>query len=86
MEWAELGPKQLELLRDILPTLTRVGHLLDTDVPSSKLEEQLTRKAAHNLGIAYVPYYVASRSDLDRAFAEMEQLPRPCPLRSRQPI
>src|SRR5262249_28954276 len=31
MVWAELGPKQLELLREILPTLTRVGHLLDTN-------------------------------------------------------
>jgi hypothetical protein len=49
------GPKQLELLREILPTLTRVGHLLDTNVPSSKLEEQLTREAARNLGIAYFP-------------------------------
>jgi putative ABC transport system substrate-binding protein len=55
MEWAELGPKQLELLREILPTLTRVGHLLDTNVPSSKLEEQLAREAARNLGIAYFP-------------------------------
>ena len=73
MEWAELGPKELELLREILPTLTRVGHLLDTNVPASKLEEQLTREAAQNLGIAYVPYYVASRSDLDRALTEIEQ-------------
>jgi ABC-type uncharacterized transport system substrate-binding protein len=73
MQWAELGPKQLELLREILPALTRVGHLLDTDVPASKLEEQLTREAAHELGIAYVPYYVASRADLGRAFADMEQ-------------
>jgi hypothetical protein len=44
----ELGPKQLELLREILPTLTRVGHLFDTNVPSSKLEKQLTREAARN--------------------------------------
>lgn len=73
MEWAELGPKQLQLLREILPTLARVGHLLDTSVPASKLEEQVTRKAADSLGIAYVPYYVANRADLDRALTEIEQ-------------
>jgi putative ABC transport system substrate-binding protein len=27
---------------------------------------------SRNLGIAYIPYYVASRSDVDRAFAEIE--------------
>jgi putative tryptophan/tyrosine transport system substrate-binding protein len=73
MQWAELGPKQIELLREILPTLARIGQLHDTNVPASKLAEQLTRDAAHNLGIAYVPYYVANRSDLDRAFAEMKE-------------
>ena len=73
MQWAELGPKQIELLREIHPSLTRVGHLHDTQVPSSKLAEQLAREAALKLGIAYIPYYVASRSDLDRAFAQMEE-------------
>ena len=73
MQWAELGPKQIELLREIHPSLTRVGHLHDTKVPSTKLAEQLAREAALKLGIAYIPYYVASRSDLDRAFAQMEE-------------
>jgi hypothetical protein len=61
----ELGPKQLELLREILLTLTRVGHLFDTNVPSSKLEKQLTREAARNLGIAYS---LADRSPLARGY------------------
>jgi putative tryptophan/tyrosine transport system substrate-binding protein len=73
MQWAELPPKQIELLREILPKLARVGHLHDTKVPSTKMAEQLAREAALKLGIAYIPYYVASRSDLDRAFAEMEE-------------
>jgi putative ABC transport system substrate-binding protein len=73
MQWAELGPKWIELLREILPGLARVGQLHDTNVPASKLAERLSREAAVKLGIAYVPYYVGSRSDFDQAFAEMEK-------------
>jgi putative tryptophan/tyrosine transport system substrate-binding protein len=73
MQWAELGPKQIELLREILPSLARVGHLHDTNVPASKLDEQTTRQAAQNLGIAYIAYYVTNRADVDRAFAEIEE-------------
>ena len=72
MQWAELGPKQIELLREVLPSLTRIAHLLDANVPASRSDEQITREAAHNLGIAYTPYRVSNRSDIDRALAEME--------------
>ena len=73
MQWAELPPKQIELLREIHPSLTLIGHLHDRNVPSTKLAEQLAREAALKLGIAYTPYYVANGSDLDRAFAQMEE-------------
>jgi putative ABC transport system substrate-binding protein len=72
MQWAELGPKEIELLREALPSLDRIAHLLDVNVPASRLDEQMTRAASHGLGIAYSPYYLSNRSDLDRAFAEME--------------
>jgi len=72
MQYAELGPKMIELLRELLPSLARVGRLHDTNVPASQFDEQITREAALKLGIAYIPYYVATRSDVDRAFAEME--------------
>ena len=72
-QWAEFGPKLIELLREIHPSLTRVAHLHDLKVPSSKLAEQLAREAVLKLGIAYTPYYVANSSDLDRAFAQMEE-------------
>jgi ABC-type uncharacterized transport system substrate-binding protein len=73
MQWAELGPKQIELLREALPSLTRIAHSLDANVPASKSDEQITPDAAHNLGIAYTAYRVSNRSDIDRALAEMEQ-------------
>ena len=71
MQWAELGPKEIELLREALPSLTRIAHLLDVNTPASRFDEQVTSGAAHNLGIAYSPHHVANRSDLDRAFAEV---------------
>ena len=69
----ELGPKRIELMREVLPGLARVGQLHDINVPASKAAEAEARQAAEKLGIAYVPYYVANRSDLDRVFAEMEK-------------
>ena len=73
MQWAELGPKQIELLREVLPSLARIAHLLDVNVPASRLDEQNMRGAAHSLRMTYTPYYISNRSDLDRAFAEMEK-------------
>jgi ABC-type uncharacterized transport system substrate-binding protein len=73
MQWAELGPKQIELLREILPDLARVAELHDSNVPASKLSDQITREATQKFGIAYIPYFVANRSDVDRALADMEE-------------
>jgi putative ABC transport system substrate-binding protein len=72
MQFAELGPKHVELMREMLPTLTRVGQLHDTNVPGSKLHEERTQDAVARLGLTYVPYFVAIRSDLEKNFAEME--------------
>jgi putative ABC transport system substrate-binding protein len=73
MQWAELGPKQIEILREILPGLARVAQLHDSNVGVSKSSDQITREAAHILGVAYLPYFVANRSDVDRALADMEE-------------
>ena len=40
--------------------LARIAHLLDVNVPASRLDEQITREAATNLGIAYTPYLSAT--------------------------
>jgi putative ABC transport system substrate-binding protein len=49
MQWAELGPKEIELLREALPSLTRIAHLPDVNVPASRFDEQITSGAAHSL-------------------------------------
>ena len=60
-------------MHDVPPALRRVGQLHDINVPTSKQAETEGRLAAEKLGIAYVPYHVASRSDLERTFTEMEK-------------
>ena len=69
--YEQLGPKHMELLREIFPRLAKVGQLHDTNVPSSKAAQENAREAARKLGLAYVPYHVASRADVERAFAAM---------------
>lgn len=69
--YEQLGPKHMELLREIFPRLAKVGQLHDTNVPSSKAAEENAREAARKLRLVYVPYYVANRTDVERAFAEM---------------
>jgi putative tryptophan/tyrosine transport system substrate-binding protein len=72
-QYDELGPKLIELTREILPNLSRVGHILDSTIPGSKVEEANARQAARKLGIVYVPYYVASRAEVETAFAQMQK-------------
>lgn len=69
--YGQLGPKHMELLREILPRMKRVAQLHDTNVPGSKGAEANARQAAKKLGLSYLPYYVASRADLKQAFVEM---------------
>jgi len=71
-QYDELGPKLIELTREILPSLSRVGHILDSTIPGSRVEEANARQAAQKLGIAYVPYYVANRAEFETAFAGMQ--------------
>jgi putative tryptophan/tyrosine transport system substrate-binding protein len=70
---SELGPKQMELLREVLPRFVRVAQMHDTNVPASKHAEVLGRETAHRFGLEYLPYYVATPADIDKAIAKMEK-------------
>ena len=50
-----------------------MGHILNSTIPGSKVEEANARQAAQKLGIVYVPYYVASRAEVETAFARMQK-------------
>lgn len=69
--WEQVVPKNLELMREILPRLARVGLLLDTTSPGSKAAEENFRSAAKTFGATSVPYHMTNQAELDKALAAM---------------
>jgi putative ABC transport system substrate-binding protein len=63
LDLAELGGKQLELLKEIVPRLSRVGVLGDTDVNASQLRAM--HAAAHILAIDVQSLPLREGKDLD---------------------
>lgn len=70
-QWEDLPPKVIEILREILPRLKRIGFLFDATYSGSKGLEAGAQKTAHAVGATLVPYYVANRAELEKAFAAM---------------
>jgi len=68
----ELGGKQLELLKEAVPKLSRVAFLYDFTNPANVLEvkEDLSA-AARALKLTIQPWEVRGKDDFDRVFAEM---------------
>jgi putative ABC transport system substrate-binding protein len=79
----QLPAKHIEIIREILPRLGRVGQLVDTTVSGCRLVEQNSRQAARSVGAVLVPYYVTNRSEIESAFLQMEKerpdVLLPCP-------
>ena len=65
----ELGGKRLELLKEILPTLSRVALLWNTASTSTRLEVREAEAAARSLGMELQSVEVRGRGDFDAAFA-----------------
>jgi putative tryptophan/tyrosine transport system substrate-binding protein len=65
--------KVIEIFRQILPRLTRIGVILDATTPGSRLAEEHARKAATSLGLSIVTYYASSREELEKALAKIQQ-------------
>ncbi len=66
-----LVPKRLELLKELMPSLTRVGLLWNPSNASTAPQLEIVRAAAPMLGLTIVPIEIKgpSREDVDRAFA-----------------
>jgi len=71
--WEHYPPKHIEIFREILPKLSRLGLFVDTTFTGSKAGEANARNAARQIGVTIVPYYVANRADVEQAFAAMEK-------------
>jgi putative ABC transport system substrate-binding protein len=66
---AELSGKRLELLRELVPGISRVAFLWDPDVRGNLVEYRETEAAARTLRLELHSIECASAEDLDRAFS-----------------
>jgi len=67
----ELSGKRLELLRQVLPGLSRVAFLWNPDVRGNLLDYKETEGAARSLRVELQSVEVSSDEDLDRGFSAM---------------
>jgi putative ABC transport system substrate-binding protein len=68
---AELGAKQLELIREILPAARRVGALINAPDPFSRPLLAQIQDAAKAMNIDLAPFMVRGADGLEAAFDEM---------------
>ena len=71
---AELAPKRLELLHEMVPTTTRIAVLLDPTVPVAGTQLRDLQGAARTLGLQLNVLYASTDRDLDTAFATLIEL------------
>jgi putative tryptophan/tyrosine transport system substrate-binding protein len=71
---AQTGSKRLELLREIAPSATSVGFLVNPNNPNADAEATDTLKAARVLGRQVQVVNASSERDIDTAFATFVQL------------
>jgi putative ABC transport system substrate-binding protein len=69
----ELEPKQLQLLRDLIPNVVVVGVLADPAFPLTPTLIPSLQAAARTLGRQLVVVYARTDSDLETAFASFSQ-------------
>ena len=67
----ELGPRRLELLRQIVPRLTRAAVLLSAGNSSAAEELSATKSAAAARGIELTPIEIADESDVREALTRV---------------
>jgi len=69
----DLENKRLSLLKELVPTVSRIGVFWDPDNPFSKLAVTQDQKAADALGIRLSKVILRAPSDLEHAFAALKR-------------
>ena len=70
---AELAPKQLQLLRELMPNVVLFGVVADPAIPATPSTIGELHAAARTLGLQLVVAYARTDSDLEAAFASLSQ-------------
>ena len=68
-----LGPKRLELLRELVPTATTIAILINPNSPITNTHLALEQAAARSLGQQVIVASAGTKNDLDAAFAMIVQ-------------
>src|SRR5262245_43438535 len=68
-----LAAKRLELLRELVPSTTVVGFLVNPANPTSESQTRDVQAAAHTLGLNLPIVNVSSERDIDAAFASFDR-------------
>jgi putative ABC transport system substrate-binding protein len=70
----EIGPKLLELLREVMPAATTAAVLNNPTNPNAETVSRNLHEAAHKLGLEVHVLNVSNDADIDTAFAEVVRL------------
>jgi putative tryptophan/tyrosine transport system substrate-binding protein len=70
---AELAEKRLQILKEIVPHLSRVAVLYNRDSTGKQVDLRLTSGAGQKLGVTVLPYGIAQTADVEPSFAEMQR-------------
>jgi putative ABC transport system substrate-binding protein len=70
---ANLSGKRLEMLREVVPKVSRFAVLIDETSPGSMLIARGTQVAAQSLGVQVQSLGVRGSGELDRAFSAMKE-------------
>jgi putative ABC transport system substrate-binding protein len=71
---AELGPKRLELLRELLPTATMVALLINPNNPSAVTVSRELQAVARTIGLETHVLHASTEAELDAAFTTLGEL------------
>jgi putative tryptophan/tyrosine transport system substrate-binding protein len=70
----ELGPKQLEVLHELVPTATVMAALVNPTNPNAEMHARDLQTAAGTLGVQLRVLHASAERDFDTVFAAMVQL------------
>ena len=68
---APLAPKRVQLLREILPGVKRIGFLADANNPLAKLDQQSLAPIAASLGLTIIVAEATNSGDFDAAVGSL---------------
>src|SRR5215470_4307954 len=67
----DVGAKRLQILKEAIPTVSRVAFLFNPDNASNVLQLEEIQAAAPTLGVTVIPVSVSPRIEFETAFAAM---------------